>query len=598
MLLRNDKQKPITIIFQGKKSVVYPGQTIEGPIQLTIYGLTQITNTTSVVARFVEQAPRVSPYKELNIKEIDSALDFVKSYNKISLPSVAICILSKDSYHLISDCINSIMKLVKYPNTKIYIFDTGTTDQKTLEFYNKTQLHSTIPVQVIPVGEYHFSKNYNHGLKLVNADFFLIQNNDTVALNDYVTRLVHLAVTKKVGACGPRMLYKDGLIQHDGQVLYDHQNKTFGSPTHVNLKRNVADVNDGIRPADGITCAGMFVKSSVYWEAGGLNEVYHDIFQDVELNIKIRMNGHAIICDRNALIHHYDNTSRNNFWANNVEKLRLKHLDYNYLFGRFGNELRYIDRPRKKFSIVTLVNNETQYTDFLNDLKEQDCDFDFEIITLPNFNGEYEGCATALNVGWSLAESEYVIMCHQDLRVPKNWLSGIYERIREFIINDIKFGVLGMAGSWVNEKESDGVVYLSDNLTKTTKFTEVQCLDELCLIVKNDGELRFDEVNFKHYHCYGSDLCLNYISHGYRNFAINCPCVHISDGFKNLVMPDHLNMFIKNSLILHRKWRDTVPNFRNTTAKFSKLENSILFYVADELNKRGIPLQKHIVMAE
>jgi GT2 family glycosyltransferase len=603
MLLKNEKQKPIPVIYQGKKTVVYPGQTIEGPVQLTIYGLTIVdTNPISPILMALTPVESKSEIKESNEKEIDGALAYIKSYTKTKLPHVAICILSKDSFHLINDCVSSIQSKVDYPNTSIYIFDTGTTDKQTIDLYdNYKQGLSRIPIHIKSVGEFNFSKNYNTGLKIVdkecNADYYVIQNNDTVAINDYITRLVHIAIVKKVGACGPRMLYKDGLIQHDGQIIYNHAEKGFGSPTHVNLKKNVNDVSAGIQTADGITCAGMFVRSSVFWEVGGLNEDYHDIFQDVELNIKIRMGGHSIICDRNALINHYDNTSRNKFWANNVQKLNLKHLDYSYLFSKFNNKLKYVPRYKKKFSIVTVVSNEEQYTNFLNDLKLQDCEFDFEIVSLPNFNGEYDNCAAALNVGIGLSESEYVIMCHQDLRVPSNWLSNIFDKIREFIIGDITFGVLGMAGSWVNRYDSDGVIYLSGN-THDTKYKEVQCLDELCLIIKSGNSIRFDEERFPHFHCYGSDLCLSYLSKGYRNFAINCPCTHLSDGFKNLTEPKQLDIYIKNTITLYKKWRNVIPEFRNTTAKFSKIENSITFYVSEELRNRGINLKKYIVLPD
>lgn len=594
MQLKNDKKKPITIIYQGKKTIVYPGQVIDGPVQLTIYGLTPITNQQAITVSFSESKKDTSSN---NIKSIDETIKYIKSYNKGSLPSVAICILSKDSYHLISDCLDSIETKVQYPNTKVYVFDTGTTDQQTLSYYNSIKQSYKFNIEIIPVGEYHFSKNYNYGLKLVTADYYVIQNNDTVAINDYISKLVRIAIVNKVGACGPRMLYKDGLIQHDGQVLYDHQSNGFGSPTHVNLRRNTKDVSAGIQTADGITCAGMFVRSSVYWEAGGLNETYHDIFQDVELNIKIRMNGHMIVCDRDALIHHYDNTSRNNFWANNIEKLKLKHLDYNYLYSKFNRDLTYFKRENKKISIVTLVSNEEQYINFLEDLKNQDCSFDFEIIALPNFNNEYTGCANALNIGMSLSESEYIILCHQDLRVPKNWLSNIFEKIKELKINDINFGVLGMAGSWVRNNDSDGVMFIN-GATKTESYVEVQCLDELCMIIKNGNNIKFDEINFPHYHCYGTDFCLSYVSKGYRNFAINCPCDHLSDGFKNLTNIDHLNMFVKNSITLHKKWRNIIPEFRSMTARFSRIENSIIFYVSDELEKYGIKLKKHVILDE
>lgn len=605
MKLINEKKKSITVIYQGKKTVVNPGQVIDGPIQLSIYGLTPVKNNVytgmnTVVPSFEKKA---ASYKEDNDKEVDNAIKYIKNYSKSKIPSVAICILTKDSFNLISECISSLELHVNYPNTELYIFDTGTTDQSTLDYYQKKILDCKFPLTIMSVGEFHFSKNYNAGLKKVKADYFLIQNNDTVAINDYVSRLMKLAIVDKIGACGPRMLYKDGRIQHDGQVIYDHQAKGFGGPTHVNLGANPHGITAGRQPADGITCAGMLVRSSVFWDAGGLNERYHDIFQDVELNVKIRMNGHAIVCDRDSLIYHYDNTSRNHFWANNVAKLKLKHLDYSYLFGKHNNELKYVERFKKRFSIVTLVNNEEMYIDFLNDLKKQECDFDFEIIALPNFNNEYSSCAEALNVGLDIAEGEYVFLTHQDLRAPSNWFDKIYEQIRNLLSEDIKFGVLGMAGSWVNNFGEGGVIYLTGNehtydRTPFKEKAEVQCLDELCLIVKRNSDFRFDEKVCDGYHCYGTDLCLNYISHGYRNFAINVPCTHLSDGFKNISQIDNLNKFTACTFNVFKKWRGIVPIFRNTTARFSAVENSVKFYVAPELNKRGIPLKSTVILVD
>jgi GT2 family glycosyltransferase len=599
MKLINNKLKPITITYQGKKHIIYPNNTFDGPIQLTIYGLSLVEEP--IIKKITNEYVVSDNFSNLNnINSINKTESYISNYNKLSIPSVAVCILSKNSYDLINDCISSIERFVKYKNIKIYVFDTGTTDVNTLNFYNNKKVNCTFPFDVINVGNYHFSKNYNFGLKEVKSDYFLIQNNDTVALNDYVSSLMKIAIIEKVGACGPRMLYKDGLIQHDGQLLYNHDSKGFCNPGHVNLRVNPKNVSSGIKHVDGITCAGMLIRSSVYWESGGLNESYHDIFQDVELNIKIRMNNYSIICDRNSLIHHYDNTSRNKEWDNNQEKLKLKHLDYSYLFSKYGSSLRYTSINSKKFSIVTLVNNEQQYFDFLNDLKEQDFNMDFEVIALPNFNNEYNGCSNALNIGIELSNSEYVIMCHQDLRVPKDWLTNIFNKIKNFIINDIKFGVLGMAGSWSNNINNDGggVIYLKGN-TLTTEYTEVQCLDELCLIIKNDSNIRFDETNFSGYHCYGSDFCLNYMKNGFKNYAINCECEHLSDGFKNLNNEKHFNDYTLSSFTLFRKWRDIFPYFRNTTARYNKQDNSILFYVADEIIINGKkPLEKLIILQD
>lgn len=604
MKLRNEKKKQITVIYQGQKIIVNPGQEIDGPIQLSIFGLTPIKSESNIKSTILFKEEADNPFKVKNDKEIDKALNYISNFNKSSLPDVSICILSKDSYNLINDCITSIEAFVKYPNTRIYIFDTGTTDQLTIDFYKHKTSTCKIPFEVIPVGDYHFSRNYNTGLKHIKSDYFLIQNNDTVALNDYVTKLMKVAILDKVGACGPRMLYRDGRIQHDGQIIYDHKKKGFGSPTHVNLGANPVGLQTGRHIADGVTCAGMLIKSSIFWESGGLNEKYHDIFQDVELNVKIRMNGYAIVCDRTSLINHYDNTSRNAFWENNVNKLKMKHLDYDLLFGKFDDELIYKERPRKKFSIVTLVNDQKVYSDFLNDLKLQDCNFDFEIVAIPNFNNFYTSSAEALNIGVDLSESEYIIMAHQDLRVPNNWLDSIFDHIKEFIANNITFGVLGMAGCWwFNIGNESGVIYVNgeNNKYQNTQFdkrAEVQCLDELCMVVKNNSDFRFDEVACHNYHLYGTDLCLNYLSKGYRNFAINVPCTHLSDGFSNLMKIENLNKYINSSFNVFKKWRGKFKLFRNQTAKFNSVENSIMFYVSEELNKRGIGMRSTVILQD
>jgi GT2 family glycosyltransferase len=600
MILRNDKKKPITVVYQGKRILVHPNQTIDGPIQLTIFGLTVVTSPTQQQSIHSFLKPAEEVLSNTNTATIDRAIEYIKNYT--TLPSVGICILSKDSFNLISECIDSICKHVEYPKTKIYIFDTGTTDHQTLNYYSHISKTCKFPITIMSVGEYHFSKNYNKGLKQVDTDFFFIQNNDTVALNDYVTKLMKVAILDKVGACGPRMLYKDGSIQHDGQLLYNHQQKGFGSPTHVNLRRNPNEVGSGLLPADGITCAGMLIKSNTYWEAGGLNESYHDIFQDVELNVKIRMNGKAIFCDRQALIHHYDNTSRNAFWAKNVEKLKLKHADYANLFGKFNNQLRYTERKTYKFSIVTIVNNIDQYLDLLNDLKQQEYNYEIEIIAIPNFDGIFTSAAEALNIGIRVSESDYTILCHQDLRLPKNWLETLHERIKEIKIEHSDFGVIGIAGSWVNRYSDDGISYLTNSDTPLksvhTKYIEVQCLDELCLVVNTKNNILFDANNFTGFHGYGSDLCLSYLETGLKNFAVNAPCTHLSDGFKNLLTNEGLQSYLQATFTLFKKWRGRFISFRNTTAAFKSQENSIYFFIADELNKRGIPLKDKFILSD
>jgi len=592
--LINNTGRPITVVFNGQKTIIPMKAIIDGPVQLTMYGLSVISAPINSVQASI--GPQSNSFFEVNKKEVNKAIDFIKKYDDTQKSSIGVCILSKDSYDLIKECIDSIEEKVQYDKTKIYIFDTGTTDQKVLDFYDQKTKSCKFPFKVINVGKFQFSTNYNDGIKQVDTEYVIIQNNDTVAVNDYISRLVKLSLPDKIGICGPRMFHKDNTIQHDGQIIYDHIKKGFTQLGHVHHR----DTNKpgGRHLTDGITGAGLVIKKSYFFELGGFDTKFRDLYQDVDFNVKSRMAGKMTICDRDSVIYHYDNTSRKDLW-NDPDKLKAMKDDAGYINEKIGTTLKYTERKKHKFSIVTLVNNKDVYTDFLNDLMRQNCRFNFEVIALPNFSNEYQSCSEALNIGLDISESDYVIMCHQDLRVNPSWLSNIADRIKDLKVSNVNFGVLGIAGSSLINNVDTDALYLDYIFAETVKYygnyKEIQTLDELCLIVQKDNDIRFDEKNFDHYHVYGADLCLQYLEKGFKNFSINAPCKHISvDGLGNLLKQDLLDKFIEANKRLYFKWKTKFKTYRTMTSIFDK--NSIKFYSYSVLKEKGLDIEETIFL--
>lgn len=641
-LFRNKSKKPVTILYKGRKMRVRPLGTIEGPKQFSAYkdleivGDKTVIDPTKKLTNYQDRPvikentnarvdirkksilqkttrPIMSPNGLMRLPdvivtvtndydrnvEIDNTIKHLKKWKE--KPSVGICILTKDSYKLITDCCNSILDKVDYKNTKIYIFDTGSKERDVLTFYNKLKKNDKFPVDVIKVGKYQFSKNYNVGISKVDTDFVIIQNNDTVALNDYVTEMVKVANIEKVGVTGPRMLYKDMRIQHDGQHLYDAEGK-FTNPGHVNLGMLHKNTPQGIHKVDGITGAGLMVRRQLFNKIN-FDENYKDIYQDVEFNMRVRMNDKICICNRDAVIHHYDNTSRKKNWSQSGEISKMRD-DSNYLVNKMHNKnVHYKKRGTHAFSIVTVVSNKEQYFDFLEDIRKQDFHGPIEIIAIPNFNNEYKSCAEGLNVGLDLVESKFTILCHQDLRVEKDWLSKIYRSIKD--LEKHNWGVLGMAGASLTQHSDFGTMYLTNEYRDEGKCHEVfskqfgdiakvQCLDELCLVVRSNVSIRFDERTCDHYHWYGVDFCLQYIKNGFENFAINAPCNHLSDGYSNLKIESHKKEYLNGAKKIYNKWKPYFPQFRTLTARFGVGQDLVYFFVASELNKRGIDFPETI----
>ena len=652
---RNVSQKQINIISNGRKIPVPPNGEIDGPAEFVMYaGLRAINNNVDRKSVDVNKSvlmnknllehknalpnnvvknvfkPPAQPATRVNAsmipipdifpvddgfdknREINNTIRHLESYPK-HLPTIGICILTKNSLELIRDCCDSILEHVSYAGTKIYIFDTGTTETQVFNYYETLKKNGKYPVEVINVGAYHFSANYNVGIEKVNTDYVIIQNNDTKAINDYISRLMRVAIIEKVGLSGPRMLFTNGTIQHDGQQLYNDKGK-LENPGHVNFGAP-REIAGGRHVVDGITAAGVLVKTSWFKELNGFDVGFKDIYQDVHFCMKNKMNGKMSVCDRDSLIYHYDNTSRKKLW-NDPAKIADMRKDHNYLYRKVNEgELQIKIRKKKKFSLITLVNNNTQYFDFLNDIRNQNSRDSFEIIALPNYNNEYRSCAQALNVGMDISESEYCILCHQDLRMGPDWLSGISKHIDDMNARGINWGTIGMAGSYRYSKTHDvGITYLDNNdeanpgkrcvdtyREKYGQRVEVQTLDELCIVTKTNIGIRFDEQVFNHYHWYGADFCLTALSRGYKNYVIDASCTHLSDGFSNLIKEEHKAKYLEGAASLFNKWKLVFPHFRTMTAIFSKQTNNegkevhlIHFYVADELIKRGHHFPKGI----
>jgi len=244
---------------------------------------------------------------------------------------------------------------------------------------------------------------------------------------------------------------------------------------------------------------------------------------------------------------------------------------------------------KKNFSIITLSHTKEQFIDFLYDLRIQDTNQTFEIIWLRNAQNEFKSPAEALNFGMSVANSEYYALTHQDIRCGPKWISSIREHFDYFDKSALKYAFLGVAGTSKNGQSQAaeyGALYLSNDASElgpgikkgTTiadlnrkrwgRFKEVQTLDECAMFCRADLGIKYDEKTFDHYHWYGADICIQALSKGYKNYAIDADCEHLSDGQINLAKEEHAKSYIHHGSRLFKKWKDDFTYLRSTTASF------------------------------
>ena len=234
----------------------------------------------------------------------------VKPIPRGNHPLVSIIILTKDSPQHIGRCLQSIFKNSTYPNFEIVVVDNGTTNEDALRILKEN------PIKVIPFHEkFNFSKANNIGVQNSKGEFIVLLNNDTEVITpDWIEQLLLYCEFTDIGAVGPLLLYPDRTVQHAGVVL-----GLRGTADHI--MRHFPFDSDGYagslscpREVSAVTGACLMVKRSDYLNGSGLVEYYGTHYQDVDLCLRILANGKRNLYIPYAVLIHYENSTRGNYY--------------------------------------------------------------------------------------------------------------------------------------------------------------------------------------------------------------------------------------------------------------------------------------------
>jgi hypothetical protein len=182
-----------------------------------------------------------------------------------------------------------------------------------------------------------------------------------------------------------------------------------------------------------------------------------------------------------------------------------------------------------------------------------------EVIALPDCASAADG----LNVGFAVAERDWLVFVHQDVFLPLGWDQCLANQLREA---ERRFGPIGVAGVY-----GVGEVIASRDLSQLLAAprigwvidrgrelrdgpelpARVTTLDELLLVVRRDSGLRFDRA--LGFHFYGADICLQAHEQGLAVVALGALCHHNS---RSIGLPAE---FFASAEVFARKWNKRLP---------------------------------------
>ncbi len=110
------------------------------------------------------------------------------------------------------------------------------------------------------------------------------------------------------------------------------------------------------------------------------------------------------------------------------------------------------------------------------------------------------------------SDNRYVLLIHQDMEIPSDFLKSVRKTINEHP----DFGVLGLIGYDSFENHNRNTIFSEAGKSKETIF-----FDSCCVLINKDNNIQFDEETFDELHMYVEDYCMHSIQKGLKNYTFN-----------------------------------------------------------------------------
>jgi GT2 family glycosyltransferase len=155
--------------------------------------------------------------------------------------------------------------------------------------------------RVLRLDRHHsFAAACNLGTDAADADATLVLNNDVLLDPAAIASMLAHLDDPVVGIVGARLVYPDATIQHRGVALGPD------GPYHPDRGRPSASVDRRSGPLQAVTGAALLVRRETLASVDGFDEAYPFGLEDIDLCLRARQVGWAVVCDQSVDSLHFE----------------------------------------------------------------------------------------------------------------------------------------------------------------------------------------------------------------------------------------------------------------------------------------------------
>jgi GT2 family glycosyltransferase len=224
--------------------------------------------------------------------------------------TVSLVIPTRDRADLLQRCIHTIRAFTDWPALEIIVIDNGSVEPATHAYFGELAQQG---VRVLPMpGPFNYADLNNRAIAQAKGEIVGLVNNDIEALHPgWLDEIVAQLLRPEVGAVGAKLLWPNGMVQHGGVLI-----GVGNVAGHFGNRLLDADWGDHgrnqlVQQVSGCTAACLFLRRQDYLSLGGMDGLAFPVaFNDVDLCLKVRAAGKAIVWTPHAKLLHAESASR------------------------------------------------------------------------------------------------------------------------------------------------------------------------------------------------------------------------------------------------------------------------------------------------
>jgi GT2 family glycosyltransferase len=223
---------------------------------------------------------------------------------------VTLVIPTRDRLDLLRRCIDSIERHTDWARLEIMVVDNGSTQAATRRYLAALRRRG-VSVLERP-GPFNFAALNNDAVAAARGGLVCLLNNDVEALHaGWLDEMVAQLWQPGVGAVGAKLLWPNGMVQHGGVLL--GMGNLAG---HFGNRLADADWGDHgrnqlVQQLSAVTAACLLMRRADYLALGGMDaRAFPVAFNDVDLCLRLRRAGMAVVWTPHARLLHAESASR------------------------------------------------------------------------------------------------------------------------------------------------------------------------------------------------------------------------------------------------------------------------------------------------